>query len=325
MVCNGQKFEYIQSCYTRDTVIIDAKCLVCTVSHRAIPSLSCTGEQDEDADQAQVASNKTKIEVLKSEDPAQIRIFTMLKLIKHSDSALYKEKLADCCHIDEFDDSSNYVSDSDSIQDGQCHTKAEISTGNPASIPSIKTPSKTGMWFHRTAKLFNELQDTSEMAKVELTVLEAIYYDSFAFFQSIFDPNNNLKLKLDEISYKYKTDSCYKYTVPELSVIVKAEIKDRIHTYKYNSMSAFQLAVASEKTNACHAMLLYGIGDATEHRETDNRPLLFSSLESTDMIDLLVEYGANLYETYEGVKVEDYINTHPKVAKHILNIKKQVC
>jgi hypothetical protein len=89
---------------------------------------------------------------------------------------------------------------------------------------------------------------------------------------------------------------------------------------KRNGLSPLQIAVSEEKVNAARALLAAG-ADVKLRRASDDRPLLFMSIQNQELLKLLVDNGADVYEKYEGYSLEKHPDTDPEISVLVKKFK----
>ena len=90
--------------------------------------------------------------------------------------------------------------------------------------------------------------------------------------------------------------------------------------HKGTGMNLLQYACSLEKVAAAKALLEAGM-DPNVVRDSDGCPILFMSLESQELVQALIDNGADYEARYEGFTLDRHPSTHPTIASLIRDLK----
>ena len=90
--------------------------------------------------------------------------------------------------------------------------------------------------------------------------------------------------------------------------------------HKATGMNLLQYACSLEKVAAAKALLEAGM-DPNIVRESDGSPILFMSLESQDLVQALIDHGADYEARFETYTLDRHPATHPLIASLVRDLK----
>ncbi|ESL08890.1 hypothetical protein TRSC58_03399 [Trypanosoma rangeli SC58] len=79
-------------------------------------------------------------------------------------------------------------------------------------------------------------------------------------------------------------------------------------------MTPLQYACSRENVKAAKCLLDCG-ADPNQPRQSDGCPPIFMSLEDASLVEALVEHGADLFQTYQGWRIDAHPDTSPHIAR----------
>ncbi|KPI87098.1 hypothetical protein ABL78_3810 [Leptomonas seymouri] len=88
-----------------------------------------------------------------------------------------------------------------------------------------------------------------------------------------------------------------------------------------DGMTPVQYACCKQLTESVRVLLALG-ANPNDPRESDGRPLLFMSIDDTELARVLVEGGADPFAKFEGYRVDSHPDTAPEVAACVAEMRK---
>ncbi|RNF00857.1 nuclear protein Tc22 [Trypanosoma rangeli] len=136
----------------------------------------------------------------------------------------------------------------------------------------------SGMWFYRSVELNNAVDD-SPLTRAE----------------------EEMQIALDEEDVD---------TIKRLITDGKIGVSKIIKW----GMTPLQYACSRENVKAAKCLLDCG-ADPNQPRQSDGCPPIFMSLEDASLVEALVEHGADLFQTYQGWRIDAHPDTSPHIAR----------